>query len=144
APGALLEQAVALLQRPRIAAPERQEGRFHVEQAPIDVTPPRLAAAADQRVAARFEAHRGQRSAQIPQGCHRLAVQTALPGLPTVAQPRLAGAVRDLLLPLRVDLQCLGAGRHEAVAYTTAEAAGRGKPVHGLQHAGPACAVVAD
>src|SRR3546814_4846017 len=79
-----------MLQGAGVTAPQRQEVRFHVEQPPVDVAPPRLAAAADQGMAAGLEADRRQRGAQVTQTGDRLPVQTSFPGLSGVAQARLA------------------------------------------------------
>src|SRR3546814_8582536 len=75
-------------------------------RSPVDVAPPRLAAAADQGMAAGLEADRRQRGAQVTQTGDRLPVQTSFPGLSGVAQARLATpAATGFLIPLGVDLQ---------------------------------------
>src|SRR5690606_571151 len=100
---ALLEQAVALLEGARIAAPQRQEVLFHVEQPPVDVAPPGFAAAADQGMAPGFEADHGQRGAQVAETGNGLSVQASLPGLSAVAQPGPAApAATGFLVPLRI------------------------------------------
>src|SRR3546814_1896116 len=87
---ALLEQAVALLQGAGVTAPPRPEVRFHVEQPPVDVAPPRLAAAADQGMAAGLEADRRQCGAQVAQTGDRLPAPTSYPGLSRLSQAPLA------------------------------------------------------
>ena len=54
-----LQQGVALLQRPAVAAPDGEETRFHVEQAPVEVAAPVLRPASDQVVTAGFEGDDG-------------------------------------------------------------------------------------
>ena len=60
-----LSSGVALLQGAGVAAPQRQELRFHVEQAPVEVAAAVLGAAADQLVAAGLEASPPRARAQL-------------------------------------------------------------------------------
>src|SRR5690606_7410194 len=128
-----------------VAAPQGQEVGFHVEQPPVNVAPPRFAAAADQGVAAGFEADHRQRGAQVAEAGDGLAVQPPLPGLPAVAQAGLAvPAAASFLVPFGVDLQRRRVAGHQAVAHAAAEASAISEQVDGFQNAGLARAVVAD
>ena len=80
----LLEQGIALFQCPRIPAPQGQEIRFHVEQAPIEESAAGFTTTADQRMAAWLECDYRKRCAQIAELGHVFAVQAPLPILTTV------------------------------------------------------------
>ena len=84
--GMCLQQRVALLERSRIAAPQRQERGFHVEQPPIQQATPGFAASGDQHMAARFESHHGEGSTQLAKMTDGVAIQSAFPRLSAMAQ----------------------------------------------------------
>ena len=141
-----LEQGVALLERPRVTAPQGKKVRFHVEQSPIDETPARFAAPTHERMAAGLEGDHRQRRAQRPQLRHILAIKTALPGLPAMAQ---AGAPDPFptrgagtFLPFDEDLQGLGAFLYQSIADPPPETAPVSHQVQGFQQAGLAGTVV--
>src|SRR5690606_17530117 len=138
-------QGIALLQCAAVAAPERKEAGggvtlFRVEQAPVEEAPPRLAAAADQGMAARVEGDRRQRRAELAQPGDAGAVQAPVPVLPRMPQAGLAAAFARFV-PFGEDFQAVAAGPDQAVADAPAEAAAVGEQVDGFQQAGLARAV---
>src|SRR5690606_39601171 len=64
--GTTLEQGIALLQRPAVAAPQGEKIRFHVEQPPIEEASPRFTAPTDQCMAARLKGNNSQGRTQHP------------------------------------------------------------------------------
>ena len=102
--GPVLEQGVALLEGAGVATPLRQEIRFHVEQAPVEVAPAVLRAPGDQVVAAGFEGDHGNLRAQLGQaGCARRR-----PGAPPSGCRRGAGrpgGPAGPVEPFGIDLQ---------------------------------------
>ena len=142
---ALLEQGVALLQRPGVAAPQGQKIRFHVEQAPIEEAAAGFTTTADQRMATGLEGHYRQRCAEIAQLRDIFAVQSSLPVLATVAQASLAAVGRvmgTLFVPFHEDFQRFLALAYQSIADPTTEAAPIRHQVEGFQHTGLAGTVV--
>ena len=97
-------------------------------------------------MAAGLEGHHRQRRAQRPQLRHILAIKTAFPGLPAMAQ---AGAPDPFpttssgtFLPFDEDVQGLGALLHQSIADPPPEAAAVSHQVQGFEQAGLAGPVV--
>jgi hypothetical protein len=118
-----------------------------VEQAPIDETPARFAAAADQHMAPRFEGDHRQRRAERAEVGDVFTIEPATPVLPAMAQPGATAArllrLRAAFLPFDEHVQCVLALADQAIAHPPAEAAAVGHQVHGLEDGGLAGAVVA-
>ena len=90
-----------MLECTRIAAPQREEAGFHVEQTPVEQPAPGFATPRDQHMAAWLEGDHGQGRAQIPQVGDVAPVEPALPGLAAMPHPGPACALRRRLLPIR-------------------------------------------
>src|SRR5690606_41603274 len=76
---AALQQGVALLERPGIPAPYRHELLFHVEQNPIQVSPPMFRFPADQCVASGIEGDNRKRTADVADAVDHLPIQLSRP-----------------------------------------------------------------
>src|SRR4249919_184714 len=134
-PGPGLQQGVALLQRPAVATPDSEEPGFHVEQAPVEEAPARLAATAYQGMAAGFEGDDCQRRAQVAKLRDRGAIQAPFPRLAAVAQTGTAYPPVSFD-PFDEDLERTRPLPHQAIPDPAAEATAVSHQVGGFQHAG--------